>query len=141
MIKSFIDKESEQFYIVGKSKKIPSTIHKVALRKLDYLNSATTINDLRIPPANCLEKLKGNLKGVIIAYEPVWAIGTGDFCKPEKAKQVLKFIKSKIKNKVLYGGSVNSKIAKDYTKVGFDGLLVGGASLDAKEFKKIIKNA
>ena len=67
--------------------------------------------------------------------------GTGDFCKPEKAKQVLEFIKSKIKNKVLYGGSVNSKIAKDYTQVGFDGLLVGGASLDAKEFIKINKNA
>ncbi len=87
------------------------------------------------------KQLRGNLKGVIIAYEPVWAIGTGDFCSPEKAKQIREFIKKKFNNKVLYGGSVNSKIAKDYTKVGFDGLLVGGASLNAKEFKKIIKNA
>jgi proteic killer suppression protein len=62
MIKSFSDKESEQFYLTGKSKKIPSTIHKVALRKLDYLNSAFILDDLKVPPANRLEKLLGDLK-------------------------------------------------------------------------------
>jgi len=62
MIKSFLNKDSEEFYIRGKSKKIPSTIHKVALRKLDYLNSAYYLDDLKIPPANRLEKLQGNLK-------------------------------------------------------------------------------
>ena len=62
MIKSFLDIESERFYVTGKSKKIPSTIHKVALRKLDYLNGAFSVEDLRIPPANRLEKLKGDLK-------------------------------------------------------------------------------
>jgi len=62
MIKSFSDKESEQFYLTGKSKKIPSTIHKVALRKLDYLNSAFVLDDLKVPPANRLEKLLGDLK-------------------------------------------------------------------------------
>jgi len=84
---------------------------------------------------------KKDLKKIIIAYEPVWAIGTGDFCPSAKAKKALKFIKSRIITKVLYGGSVNSKIAVDYTKIGFDGLLVGGASLNAKEFIKIAKNA
>ena len=63
MIKSFSDKESEQFYVTGKSRKIPSTIHKVALRKLDYLNSAFELDDLKVPPANRLEKLSGDLKG------------------------------------------------------------------------------
>ncbi len=95
------------------------------------------------------KQLKQDLKGfsgkdlnkIIIAYEPVWAIGTGDFCKPEKAKKALVFIKKKINTRILYGGSVNSKIAKSYIKVGFDGLLVGGASLDAEEFIKIAKNA
>ena len=62
MIKSFLDKESEEFYITGKSKKIPPNIHKVALRKLDYLNSAYCLDDLKIPPANRLEKLQGDLK-------------------------------------------------------------------------------
>lgn len=96
-------------------------------------------------PIVCIRNKK-DLKGIekhkrlIIAYEPVWAIGTGKFCPPEKADQMRKFIKRKFNNKVLYGGSVNSKIARDYIKVGFDGLLVGGASLDAKEFKKIVNH-
>jgi len=63
MIKSFSDKESENFYVTGKSRKIPSTIHSVALRKLDYLNSAFELEDLKVPPANRLEKLSGDLKG------------------------------------------------------------------------------
>ena len=63
MIKSFSDKESENFYVTGKSRKIPSTIHKVALRKLDYLNSAFELDDLKVSPANRLEKLSGDLKG------------------------------------------------------------------------------
>ena len=62
MIKSFLDKESEQFYVTGKSRKIPPTIHNVALRKLDYLNGAFELDDLKVPPANRLEKLSGDLK-------------------------------------------------------------------------------
>ncbi len=48
MIKSFLDKESENFYVTGKSRKIPPTIHKVALRKLDYLNGAFELDDVKI---------------------------------------------------------------------------------------------
>jgi len=77
-----------------------------------------------------------------IAYEPIWAIGTGNFCDPLKAKKILLFLRKTIKkNPILYGGSVNSQNARDYIKVsGFQGLLVGGASLDAKEFIKIVKS-
>ena len=78
---------------------------------------------------------------VIIAYEPVWAIGTGDSCGVEEAKFVRNFISNAISDKVavLYGGSVNSKNAASYLKdAGFDGLLVGGASLDPKEFSLIV---
>jgi len=82
-----------------------------------------------------------DLKEIIIAYEPVWAIGTGDFCEKPQAGKAREFIKGKLNNKVLYGGSVNSQIAKDYIDVGYDGLLVGGASLNAEEFIKIVKNA
>ncbi|MBD3282045.1 MAG: triose-phosphate isomerase [Candidatus Portnoybacteria bacterium] len=78
---------------------------------------------------------------VIIAYEPVWAIGTGDFCSPEKADEIRKIIKEKVKSKILYGGSVNSKNVKSYIDKGFDGVLVGGASLKKEEFVSLVKNA
>ena len=78
----------------------------------------------------------------IIAYEPVWAIGTGKPCGIEEAREARLFIKSTVKSiPILYGGSVTSKNGKDYVKeADFDGLLVGGASLEAKEFVKIIKS-
>jgi proteic killer suppression protein len=63
MIKSFADKETEYLYVSGKSRKIPATIHKTALRKLDYLNAAHLLEDLRVPPGNMLEALSGNLAG------------------------------------------------------------------------------
>ena len=87
---------------------------------------------------------------VIIAYEPVWAIGTGNACVPEEVLKINLFIKKILtqlynrkiaeKIKIIYGGSVNSKNAIDYIKEArMDGLLVGGASLNATEFIKIIK--
>ena len=63
MIKSFKDKTTENLFISGKSVTLLSPIVKVALRKLDYLNAAKIITDLRIPPGNRLEKLKGNFSG------------------------------------------------------------------------------
>lgn len=85
----------------------------------------------------------------IVAYEPVWAIGTGNPCGPKEAKEVLLFLRkfvqplfhSNTRPLILYGGSVNSKNAKDYIDIGFDGLLVGGASLNSEEFIKIVKEA
>ncbi|KPJ57297.1 hypothetical protein AMJ49_01705 [Parcubacteria bacterium DG_74_2] len=79
---------------------------------------------------------------LIIAYEPIWAIGTGRACGIFEAKKANLFIR-KITKKfpILYGGSVNSKNALSYIKESeFQGLLVGGASLKAKEFIKIVKN-
>ena len=63
MIKEFANSDTEKFYTTGKSKKVPSAIQKVALRKLDYLNAAHVLEDLRVPPGNMLEALKGNLQG------------------------------------------------------------------------------
>lgn len=59
MIKSFRDSESEKIYNLTRSRKLPSDIQQIALRKLRMLNNAKTINDLRVPPANRLEKLIG----------------------------------------------------------------------------------
>jgi len=63
MIKSFRDKDTEKLYITGKSRKFPEAVCNVGLRKLDYINSAVRIEDLKVPPGNRLEALKGNYKG------------------------------------------------------------------------------
>ena len=83
---------------------------------------------------------------LMVAYEPIWSIGTGNSCAENEAKKSLLIIKKNLKNifsndniKILYGGSVNSENAKGYINSGFDGLLIGGASLKAKEFIKIVK--
>jgi proteic killer suppression protein len=63
MIKSFKDKETEKVYSREGSSKLPRDIQQVALRKLRMVNNAKNLNDLRIPPANRLEKLKGTREG------------------------------------------------------------------------------
>jgi toxin HigB-1 len=63
MIKSFRDKETERIYSREGSRKLPADIQQIALRKLRMINNAKNLNDLRIPPANYLEKLKGNREG------------------------------------------------------------------------------
>lgn len=98
-----------------------------------------------LKPILCIDKVsqipEDIKKGIIIAYEPLFSIGTGKPCLPEKAKKIRMLIKNKIKVPVLYGGSVNSQNARDYIeKSGFQGLLIGGASLNAQEFGKIVQN-
>ncbi|MBI2786521.1 MAG: triose-phosphate isomerase, partial [Legionella longbeachae] len=85
----------------------------------------------------------------IIAYEPVWAIGTGKTASPEQAQEVHQFIRkmvAEINNSdaqllpLLYGGSVNENNAKAlFVMPDIDGVLVGGASLNAKQFLEIVK--
>jgi triosephosphate isomerase len=78
----------------------------------------------------------------VIAYEPVAAIGTGTADTPENADAVAAMIKTKNNAQVLYGGSVTSANVKSFTaKTNIDGVIVGGASLEAEEFIKIIQNA
>ena len=63
MIKNFKDAETQKIYQRQRSRKLPSDIQQVALRKLRMINNSFSINDLRIPPANRLEKLSGNRAG------------------------------------------------------------------------------
>lgn len=104
------------------------------------------------------EQVKNGLTGIssarvdeiVIAYEPVWAIGTGISCLPDDAMKAALLIKKTLTNlygrsvaekvRILYGGSVNSQNAIEYVKdARMDGLLVGGASLNVSEFTGIIK--
>jgi triosephosphate isomerase len=83
-----------------------------------------------------------NKKNLIVAYEPIWAIGTGKNADPEIAVRVSRCIKGILPVPVLYGGSTNSKNMDGFLeKKEIVGLLIGGASLNAKEFLKMIKIA
>jgi len=90
------------------------------------------------------------IAGIIIAYEPVWAIGTGKTATPQQAQDMHAYIRSIIKSKygadtaekvrILYGGSVKASNAAELFKMeDIDGGLIGGASLNAREFLGIIK--
>lgn len=92
------------------------------------------------------------LDNVIIAYEPVWAIGTGQNAVPHDVTVAARAIRSQLKHlygaksadgvQVLYGGSVTAQSAADYLALSeIDGLLVGGASLDEKAFSSIVEKA
>jgi triosephosphate isomerase (TIM) len=92
---------------------------------------------------------KEQLQGLIIAYEPVWAIGTGKTATPEQAQEVHVFIRHLIKKlydenfagqiRIIYGGSVNeSNVDAIMSKPDVDGALVGGASLKADKFLRIV---
>jgi len=79
---------------------------------------------------------------IVIAYEPIWAIGTGDTCAATEANRVIGIIRSQLSNpemSILYGGSVNPKnIDEIMTQPEIDGALVGGASLDPTGFARIV---
>ncbi len=90
-------------------------------------------------------------KNIILAYEPVWAIGTGQTATADQAQEMHKFIRSilaknydeKLANSVsiLYGGSVKPNNAEEiFSKPDVDGGLIGGASLKAKDFSAIVKS-
>jgi triosephosphate isomerase len=92
------------------------------------------------------------LADVILAYEPVWAIGTGKTASPAQAEEAHQWIRKVLgahfsaaaaeRIRIQYGGSVKSENAKELlSKPDIDGALVGGASLDARGFTAIIKNA
>ena len=87
-----------------------------------------------------LKFLSSDQENLIIAYEPIWAIGTGLTPEMEDIQLAVDCIRGKFNNsiKVLYGGSVNSSNAANISaQTDIDGLLVGGASLNPKEFAKI----
>ena len=108
--------------------------------------------------AYTLAQLDGALEGlpaehaarIVVAYEPVWAIGTGEVATPDDAQEVCHAIRDRLAElysrevadgvRVLYGGSVKSgNVAAIMAQPDVDGALVGGASLDAEEFTKIVR--
>ena len=100
-----------------------------------------------------LAGLKGDrINDVVIAYEPIWAIGTGKTATPDDAQETIAFIRGVVRDafsagaadavRILYGGSVKAGNARQLlSQKDIDGALVGGASLDAAEFAAIVKGA
>ena len=94
-----------------------------------------------------LEK-KFNSNNIIVAYEPIWSIGTGELPTTEELNKTIKFIKKILKRifrkkipPVLYGGSVDGNSVKLYRDImEIDGFLIGGASKSSKKFIDIIRN-
>ena len=113
--------------------------HRNSGQTFDYIHSQIDA----IISSNKLD----NLKDLIIAYEPIWAIGTGQTATPEIAEEVHAYIRNILLNTdsnlaantpILYGGSVNSENAEKLFRMeNINGALIGGASLKADEFSKI----
>ncbi len=120
--------------------------------KLDIREAGNHFDLIESQVKNALFHLNSDqIKKVVIAYEPVWAIGTGVTASPEQAQEMHAFIRSMLAEKygnqvsgeisILYGGSVNAANAKElFSQPDVDGGLVGGASLKADEFLTIINS-
>ncbi|MDC1130136.1 triose-phosphate isomerase [Candidatus Pelagibacter sp.] len=118
--------------------KVIFCIGETLVEKRRKLTQSILSNQIKIG-LDCIK----NKSNIFIAYEPVWAIGTGIVPKPKDLLETVNFIKSKFKDKspkVLYGGSVNPQNIKDLKKINnIDGFLIGGASQSAKKFIDIVK--
>ena len=114
---------------------------------LDQRQKEETFNHLENQIISVIDKEVLSNHPFIIAYEPIWAIGTGETATPEIANEVHMFIQETLdkidsiqskKIAIIYGGSVNSNNAYDLFKMShINGALIGGSSLDANEFNKI----
>lgn len=114
----------------------------------DHITEAVIEEQLKI----CLSYVESeDMQNIVIAYEPVWAIGTGKNATAHQAETVHNFIRKKIKKtynedianklKIIYGGSINANNAKElFAPASVNGGLVGGASLDEKTFIEIINS-
>jgi triosephosphate isomerase len=117
---------------------------------LDEREAEQTLSVLRRQLKEGLNNISADdIRRSIVAYEPVWAIGTGKTAAPGQADEVHDFIRQLLERiygkdlandiRILYGGSVNPENAGSLmAQKDIDGLLVGGASLDTESFRKII---
>jgi len=114
---------------------------------LEERNNNKTMKIIKNQLMNCLKNIdETGMKNITIAYEPIWAIGTGKNATPSQAEEVHKFIRKLLSNmyknsnnvRIIYGGSVKGNNIKELISMkNINGALVGGASLDPKSFSCI----
>lgn len=119
---------------------------------LEQREAGEARNVVRRQVETCLADLGQSLKSVIIAYEPVWAIGTGRTATPEQAQEMHAFIRSALREmanaeiasaiRIQYGGSLKpGNAAELFAQPDIDGGLIGGASLEVRSFVEIVRVA
>ena len=142
----FLQEEEETLHkklktAVSKKLGIIYCVGETSLEKDQGKASTVILNQL-----NLLKKIESD--SLVIAYEPVWAIGSGKYASPEYIKEMHSVIKEELNSierrnvdiPVAYGGSIDVSNVKSIINVSnVDGLLIGGASLDAEEFAKIAR--
>ena len=109
---------------------------------LEERNSGRTEEILKREVASAILNVDLKKKNAVVAYEPIWAIGTGRSASSADVQSAHKFIKNMVgaNTRIIYGGSVNSKNMKELLTIPeVSGALVGGASLSAKEFEALVK--
>ena len=131
-IKTALDNKLKPILCVGES--------------LEQRESDQTLTIIKNQLKNCLNGIgEKEIKNVVVAYEPVWAIGTGKNATPSQAEEVHSFIRQFLDKKygnsdirIIYGGSMKPENSAELLSMpNIDGGLVGGASLDAKSFSEI----
>lgn len=164
LVKYVIAGHSERRYVIGESDKLIA--RKVAAAVRNDLTPILCVGETEVERKHGETRdvlhdqvvtglshlTAAEVKKMVIAYEPVWAIGTGNFARPDDAAEAVAVIRSQIKAlygtpaslmvRVLYGGSVDADNAGAYlVSHGVDGLLVGGASLNHHVFAQIVAKA
>jgi triosephosphate isomerase len=139
-------KEFADYVLVGHSERRKNFLEteEIVFKKIELALKFNLIPIVCISELSQVQRLKSEAmkNKLIIAYEPLFAIDSGKADSPENADKISAEIKNQLDGAVLYGGSVTPQNVSSFTSMlNIDGVLVGKASLDTKEFGEIIKNA
>lgn len=134
-------KEFADYVLIGHSERRKNFSESMEMVK----NKIEKALSSKLKPIVCIsniEELEGLEGDLVIAYEPLESVGTGNPADPNLVEVMAKKIKEKLNKDVIYGGSVNAENVRSFIDLpSINGVLVGGVSLDPKSFINLIKNA